>query len=82
MGSGNYRESGISTFRFPLISSCYDHFLPPPSVFYQCGCYQEALDAFEKASCWEMVFVCSSELRQSIADRMQTARRVAGEHAV
>ena len=46
------------------------------SVFSQCGCHREALDAFEKASCWQQVFVASSLLGHTVPERMELARRV------
>lgn len=48
-------------------------------MFLQSGCYEEAFVAFEKANCWELVFVCSAKLQHSTAQRMEAARRIAGE---
>lgn len=49
------------------------------SVLFQCGSYQKALEAYEKACSWEHVFVCCDKLHLSSAETMEIARRVAGE---
>ena len=49
------------------------------SVFLQCGCYQEAFAAFERAGSWELMFVSSSQLQHTPAQRMEAARKMASE---
>ena len=78
--SGQHREAGISKKTCCTCAALVDPSpLAPPPVLAQCGCLQEALAAYEKASCWQQVFALSAQLKHSTADRVALARRVAGE---
>ena len=79
--TGKFKDGGISEWNwrsYNYVMNFVPHELCPP-VFSQCGCYEEAFVAFEKANCWELVFVCSAKLQHSPAQRMAAARRIAGE---
>ena len=53
--------------------------MPLCLVFSQCGCHQDALEAFEKAGCWEQVFVAASLLHYTEPQKIEAGRRIARE---
>ena len=48
-------------------------------VLFQSGCLAEALESFEKAGNWQMTFALAGQLEYGSTERMQLARRMAGE---
>lgn len=69
----------VSSYAHTYSHRTHTHACTHTQVFAQCGCLCEAMVSFEKAGCWQQVFSLSAQLRQDPAERMEVARRVAGE---